>query len=97
MILIMMELNFLCWKKKFSKTEMKNNICINVFCYENKSTFPIYISGQKIENSMDLFLIINESKSHYVYIKDFDRSRFHKTKQKILLQKLFFVLVIKMY
>ena len=57
----MMELNFLYWKKKFSKTEMKNNICINVFCYENKSTFPIYISGQKIENSMDLLLIINEA------------------------------------
>ena len=22
-------------KKDFSKTEQKNNICINVFCYEN--------------------------------------------------------------
>ena len=30
--------------KIFSKIEIKNNICINVFCYENNLTFPIYIS-----------------------------------------------------
>ena len=45
-------------------------------------TFPIYISDQKFENSMDLLLIIDENKSHYVYIKDFDRFIFHKTKNK---------------
>ena len=61
---------------------MKTNIFINVFCYENKLTFPIYISGQKFENSMDLLLIINESKSRYIYVKDFDRFIFHKTKNK---------------
>ena len=44
--------------------------------------FPIYISDQKLENSMDLLLIINENKSHYVYIKDFDKFMFHKTKNK---------------
>ena len=53
---------------------MKNNICINVFGYENRLPFPIYISNQKFENSMDLLLVINENESHYVYIKDFDRS-----------------------
>ena len=31
---------------------------------------------------MDLLLIIDENKSHYVYIKDFDRFMFHKTKNK---------------
>ena len=30
-------------EKNFGKTERKNNICINVFCYENQLTFPIYI------------------------------------------------------
>ena len=45
-------------------------------------TFPIYISNQKFENSMDLLLTIDENKSHYVYIKDFDRFMFHKTKNK---------------
>ena len=29
-------------EKHFSKIERKSNICINVFCYENKLTFPIY-------------------------------------------------------
>ena len=66
----------------FNKIETKNNTYINVFCYENKLTFPIYISNQKFENSIDLLLIINENKSHYVCVKDFDRFMFHKTKIK---------------
>ena len=40
-------------KKDFSKIERKTNICINVFCYENKLIFPIYVSNQKFENSVD--------------------------------------------
>ena len=31
---------------------------------------------------MDLLLVIDDDKSHYVYIKDFDRFMFHKTKNK---------------
>ena len=31
---------------------------------------------------MDLLLVIHENKSHDVYIKDFDRFIFHKTKNK---------------
>ena len=31
-------------EKNFRKIETKNNIPINVFYYENKLTFPIYIS-----------------------------------------------------
>ena len=31
---------------------------------------------------MDLLLVIDENKSHYVYIKDFDRFMLHKTKNK---------------
>ena len=64
----------------FSKTETKSNIC--VFCYEKKLVFLIHISDQKFENSMDLLLLIDENKLHYVYIKDFDRFMFHKTKKK---------------
>ena len=44
--------------------------------------FPIYISDQKFEDSMDLLLLIDNNKSHYVYIKDFYRFMFHKTKNK---------------
>ena len=31
---------------------------------------------------MDLLLIVNENKSHYVYIKDFDKFMLQKTKNK---------------
>ena len=51
-----------------------------MFGYENELVFPIYVSDQKFENSMDLLLLINDDKSHYVYIKDFNAFMFHKTK-----------------
>ena len=69
-------------EKDFNKTETKNNICINVFYYESKLNFPIYNSDQEFKNSMDLLLVIDKNKSHYMYIKDFDRFMFHKTKNK---------------
>ena len=69
-------------EKDFSRIETKNNICINVFCYENQLTFPIYISDQEFEKSMDLLLVIDESKSHYLYIKSCGRFMFHITKKK---------------
>ena len=70
---------------------MKNKICINVLCYENKLTYPVYISDQKFKNSMDLLMISNENKSNYEHIKDFERFVFSETKskkKKIILQKL---------
>ena len=55
-------------EKDLSKIGKKNNICVNVYCYENKLTFSIYVSDQKFENAMDLLLVIDEKKSHYVYV-----------------------------
>ena len=75
-------IEFLVQEKDFSKIEMKNKIYINVFGYENGLVFPIYVSDQKFEDSMDLLLLIDDDKSHYVYIKDFNRFMFHKTKNK---------------
>ena len=69
-------------EKDFNKIEVKNNICINVFGHENGLAFLIYISYQKFEDSIDLSLLIDNDKSHYVYIKGFDRFMFHKTKNK---------------
>ena len=69
-------------EKDFSKIEIRNNICITVFGYENGVAFPIYVSEEKFENFIDLLLVFNDDKSHYVYIKDFDRYMFHKTKNK---------------
>ena len=55
-----------------------------MFCYKNKLVFPNYVSDQ--ENSLDLLLdlllVMNENMSHYMYMKDFDRFMFHKTKNK---------------
>ena len=79
-------------EKDFNKIEVKNNIWINVFGDENGLLFLIYVSDQKFEDSLDLLFLIDDDKSHYVYIKDLDRFMFHKSKtkkQKLLLQKLF--------
>ena len=55
MILIMMGLSFLFEKKTLArpknflaKLKQKANISINVYCYENKLTFPIYVLRSKI-------------------------------------------------
>ena len=76
-------------KKDYSKIEQKNDICINVICYENELTYPVYVSYKKC---MNLLLIVHENKSYYVYIKDFNRFMRNETKnnnKKRLLQILF--------
>ena len=69
-------------EKDFRKIEVKYNICINVFGYENEFVSLIYVSDQKFEDTMDLLLLNDGDKSHYLYIKDFNRFMFHKTKNK---------------
>ena len=68
-------LNFLLQKKIIAKLK-DNNININVL------TYPLYVSDQKFHNLMDLLLMADENKSHYVYIKDFNRIMCNKTKNK---------------
>ena len=53
-------------EKDFSEIEVKNNVCINVLGYEDELLFPIYVSDQKFEDSMDLVLLNDDNKSHYV-------------------------------
>ena len=81
-------------REDFNKVEMKTNISTNVFCYKNKLPFSIYLSDQTFENSIDLLLAIDELKSHYEYIKDFDRFMFQKTKNTFL-KVVYSVLVVK--
>ena len=76
------EIEFPVQEKNFSKIEVKNNICIIVFGYENGLVFPIFVSDQTFEDSMDLLLLIDDDKSHYMYIKYLGRFMFHKTKNK---------------
>ena len=61
-------------EKDIAKIERQNNICINVFCYENNLNYPVYVSDQKsgcnsIKNCMDLLQISNENKPYYVISK----------------------------
>ena len=82
------------------KIEAKNNIWINVFGYEKGMVSPIYVSDQKIEDLVDFLLLIDDGTSHYVYIKDFNRFVFHKTKVKTkngFVEVVCSVLVVKMY
>ena len=76
------KIEFPVQEKDFSKIEVQNNICINVFGYENELVYPIFISKQTFEDSIDLLLLIEDDKSHYVYIKDFNTFMFHETKNK---------------
>ena len=79
-----MELSFPCKKKILARLRRKTikTMKINVPGYENELVFPIHVSDQKFEDSLDLLLLINDDKSHYVYIQDFDRFMFHKIKNK---------------
>ena len=76
------EIEFIVLEKDFSKIKVKNNISINCLVMKMAWVFKIYISDQKFGDSMDLFHLIDDDKSHYVYIKNFDRFMFHKTKNK---------------
>ena len=94
----MMWLGFLFEKKILARLKKRTIFALIVFCYKNKLVFPIYVSNQKFEKSMDLSLIIDSDKSH-VYIKDFDRFMFHKTKNKTkntFAKVVYSVLVVKM-
>ena len=73
------DIGFRVSKKDISKIE-KKDISINVFCYENRLVYPVYLSDQKLKTCMDLLLISDENNSHYVYIKDFNRFMCNKTK-----------------
>ena len=60
-----------------------NKTRINVFCNENKIIYSIYLFNQKFDDCLDLLLISNNFVSHYMYIKNFNRLMFNKTKYKV--------------
>ena len=80
--LIIKELIFQFQKKDYGKIEVLNGTNFNVFCYENKIIYPVYLSDQIFDDCLDLLLISNNFTSYYVYIKHFNRFMFNKTKHK---------------
>ena len=83
-------------KKHYGKIEDLNKISVNVFCYENKTFYPVYLSNKKFNDCINLLLV----NGHYVYIKDFKRLMFHETKNKgknTFVRVVYSVLVVKEY
>ena len=74
------DIKFPVYKKDYYKIEQNNSICINVFFYENGFAYPVHISDKTFDKCIDLLLIADENKLHYVYIEDFDRFMCNKTK-----------------
>ena len=72
MIFIMKVLNLLSVKKILARLTRKI-ICALMYCCEYELTYSVYVSHQKFKNCMHLLLITDENKSHYAYIKDFNR------------------------
>ena len=67
---------------QYNKVERQNNIKINVFGYENKQPYPIYVSKEKFKDHIELLLITKDENKHYVLIKDFNKFMYQQTKHK---------------
>ena len=66
----------------YNKVEKQNSIRINVFGFESGQQFPIHISKETFEDQMNLLLITEDEKKHYVLIKDFNAFMYNPTKHK---------------
>ena len=74
-------INFPMKARDYEIVEERFNINVNVFGYENR-VFSLYVSKKSNEQVLNVLLISNEEKSHYVFIKDFNRLMYSKTKHK---------------
>ena len=68
--------------KQYNKSEKQNNINVNVFSLKKQDIFPIYVTKENYDNTMNLLLITEEEKQHYVLIKDFNKLMYKKTKHQ---------------
>ena len=50
--------------KDYGKIEVLNKININVFCYENKMVYPVYLSDLSFNDALDLLLTSNGFTNH---------------------------------
>ena len=70
--------NFLSKLEIFTKLKKKKNcISISVFGYKKKEKYPIYVSKNTFKRHVDLLLIGEEGKRHYVLIKDFNTCMYY--------------------
>ena len=76
------KIDFPVCNKNYNKIEKQNDININVFGYESKQAYPLYISKENYTNCMNLLLITKDKNKHYVLIKDFNKFMYNQTKHK---------------
>lgn len=68
---------------QIAKFERQNTaISVNVFGYEQKELFPVYITKEKKENHVNLLLIANNETRHYCLIRNLNRLLSSLTKKK---------------
>ena len=77
--------------RSIHKNEKKNCIGISVFGYENKEKHPIYVSKKCCEDKhVDILLIGEGEKEHYVLIEDFN------TFMQYIVEENIFIIIIYM-
>ena len=57
------------------------NMNVNVFGYQDK-VYPLHVSKKSYTQVLNLLLITQDDKSHYVFIKDFNKLMYSNTKCK---------------
>ena len=74
-------INFPMKARDYEIVEERFGINVNVFGYENK-VFSLCVSKKSNEQVLNVLLISNDEKSHYVFIKNFNRSMYSKTEHQ---------------
>ena len=74
-------INFPIKARDYQTVEERFSINVNVFGYEN-SVFPLYVPKKSNEQVLNVLLLSNDEKSHYLFIKDFNRLMYSKTKHR---------------
>ena len=78
----MMELSFLCEKTILVTLKKRTTFVLACFIMKTNWLFQFTFQIKNLKTRWILLLLIDGDKSHYVYIKDFDRFMFHRTKNK---------------
>ena len=68
--------------KQYNKIEKQNNIRVNVFGYEERQRYPIYVSNERFDSCLNLLLITKGEVKHYCLLKDFNKFMYNQTKHK---------------
>ena len=76
----MIKLNFLYEKMILLRFEKRTTFALMYFVTKMGWFFQNTFQIKKFENSIHLLFLTDGDKSHYMYIKDFDRFIFYKTK-----------------